>query len=50
MDKEKDKKTLAWIGGGLVAGLIAMSLASAKKPPEEGAYVVGVSNINVVKI
>ena len=47
---KKNKKTMAWIGGGLVAGLIAMSLASAKKQPEEGAYVVGVSNINVIKI
>ena len=50
MVKEKDKTTLAWIIGGLVAGLTAISLASAKKPPEEEGYVVGVSNINVIKI
>ena len=46
---KKDKNTLAWIGGGLIAGLIAIGLASAKKPPEEEGYVVGVSNINVIK-
>ena len=45
---EKDKKTLAWIGGGLVAGLIAMGLASAKKP--EGAYIAEISNVNIQKI
>ena len=47
---KKDKKTLAWIGGGLVAGLMAIGLASAKKMPEEKVYVVGVSNIDVIKI
>lgn len=39
----KDKKTLAWIGGGIIAGLIAIGIATAKKPSE---YSVTISNIN----
>ena len=47
---KKDKKTLAWVIGGVTAALIAMGLASAKKPPEEEAYAAGVSNVNIIKI
>ncbi len=50
MAKEKHKKTLAWVIGGVTAALIARGLASAKKPPEEEGYVVGISNINLTKI
>jgi len=42
----KDKKTLAWIGGGIMAGLLAVSIATAKKPSE---YNASISNINVEK-
>ena len=40
-------KTLAWMGGSIVAGLIAIGLASAKKPEvQEKVYSVSISNIN----
>ncbi len=45
-----NKKNLAWIIGGVAAALIAVRVVSAKKPPEEEGYVVGISNINLTKI